>query len=46
MQGQDVLAVQLLSTDALTAWERHKKQQTERTILVAAKVIAQSIAPS
>uniref|UniRef100_A0A183BV13 t-SNARE coiled-coil homology domain-containing protein n=1 Tax=Globodera pallida TaxID=36090 RepID=A0A183BV13_GLOPA len=42
----DVLAAHLLSTDALALWERRKKQQAERTILLAAKIIAQSIAPT
>lgn len=42
---KDVLATQLLSNDALAIWERGKKQQAERTILLAAKIIAQAIAP-
>lgn len=43
---EDVLAAQLLNNDTLAEWERRKKQQAERTILLAAKIIAQSIGPT
>ncbi|KAI1731152.1 tetratricopeptide repeat domain-containing protein [Ditylenchus destructor] len=42
----DILALQLLANDTLNAWERKRKQQAERTILIAAKIISQSIASS
>ncbi|KAL3107651.1 hypothetical protein niasHT_018849 [Heterodera trifolii] len=45
-EEEDVLAAQLLNNDALAEWERRKKQQAERTILLAAKIIAQAIGPT
>lgn len=41
----DVLTTQLLENDALAIWERRKRHQAEKTILLAAKIISQAIAP-
>uniref|UniRef100_A0A7E4VAE4 TPR_REGION domain-containing protein n=1 Tax=Panagrellus redivivus TaxID=6233 RepID=A0A7E4VAE4_PANRE len=45
-QETDILTAQTLKADALRQWERARKQQAERTILTAAKVIAPRIAGS
>lgn len=45
-EESDLLAAQMMRNDALALWERRQKQRAERTILMGAKVIAQSIAPT
>uniref|UniRef100_A0A1I8BEH7 TPR_REGION domain-containing protein n=1 Tax=Meloidogyne hapla TaxID=6305 RepID=A0A1I8BEH7_MELHA len=44
-EDQDVLTTQLLGNDSLAVWERRKHHQAEKTILLAAKIISQAIAP-
>jgi hypothetical protein len=44
-ENEDLLLSHAISNDAMTVWERQRRQNADRTILTAAKIISSAIAP-